>query len=75
MKGKEAMMQTDASFFLKPNIKVFVILDHRNEPDQLISKEYLTDKGIADKAADKVRSNMESPPTAIEVVELKFAIE
>ena len=58
---------------MKPSVLVFVILDHRCEPDQLRNRVFYTDISAADRDANKMRAETGCPPTAIEVVELEFA--
>lgn len=69
-------MQTDPRWFLKPdNLKVFVILYHGHEPNELLDREYWTDEVRANRRAEKIRKQKGCLAGAVEVAELKFVCE
>jgi hypothetical protein len=50
---------------------IYVILDHRHEPDRLFESVYFDDWDEANKAAELIRTYLSAKSNAIEVVELR----
>lgn len=58
----------------KPQVRVFVILDHMHCPDRLPQRQFYTDKCEAEKVAQRMREEWDLAPFCVEVVELEFTI-
>jgi hypothetical protein len=50
---------------------IYVILDHRHEPDRLYEQVYFDDWGDANRVAETLRVYFDCKNAAIEVVELR----